>query len=488
MFEHIGYLNRLERLDLRTCERITGETGFSSLFTLKQLKYLNLRGCYGITDAGLAQLKEADLADVEVLNLQECWQITAAGLAHLSKMTALRDLNVSGCRNLVCAEGLPGIGALDQLTSLCLKNCERLGDGSLDSLTSLQQLVHLDISGCRELTGAGLAPLAQLNNNSLETLRMQHCIGLRGPNCLVHLAALNKLTVMHLGGCDNMVGTALRDLARSSRSTIGTDTGHRDRDKQQEGQYNGIALKSLNLEGCRNVPLLDRGVAALAGSGGAGQLTYLSLSGCTALTDAGLAVLGKLGALKQLNLSDCVQIDGTGFGSWVNLHPSGEKEENDSRCRLENLQLQGCIGISNQGLKAVAQLKLLRELNLKHCKHAGDDGLQALAASLSQLTSLSLQGMAGVTDKGIGHLSTMTSLRELELQFCWQFSEDALCQLTGCNQLSYLNLMYSWQGVTDATLETLVSGIPCLVSLNVLGCHRLSARAKTDAAHFLEWV
>jgi len=491
MFEHIGYLNRLERLDLRTCERITGENGFSSLFTLKRLKYLNLRGCYGITDAGLVQLKEAHLADVEVLNLQDCWQTTATGLAHLSTMTALRDLNLSGCRNLVCAEALPGIGALDQLTSLCLKNCERLRDGCLDSLTSLQQLVHLDISGCRELTGAGLAPLAQLNNNSLETLRMQHCIGLRGPNCLVHLAALNKLTLLHLGGCDNMVGTALRDLGRSSRRTTGTGTGggHRDRNKQQEGQYyDGIALKSLNLEGCRNVPLLDRGVAALAGSGGAGQLTYLSLAGCTALTDAGLAVLGKFGALKQLNLSDCVQIDGTGFGSWANLHHSVEKEENDSRCGLENLQLQGCIGISDQGLEAVAQLKSLRELNLKHCKHAGDDGLQALAASLFQLTSLSLQGMAGVTNKGVGHLSTMTSLRELELQFCWQFSEDALCQLTGCNQLSYLNLMYSWQGVTDAALETLISGMPCLVSLNVLGCHRLSARAKADAAHLLEWV
>lgn len=283
-----------------------------------------------------------------------------------------------------------------------------------------------------------------------------------------------------------MVGTALRDLGSSGTGGGGCIN----RDKQ--GQYShGIALKSLNLEGCRNVPLLDRGVAALAGSGGGDQLTYLSLAGCTALTDTGLAVLGKLDALKQLNLSDCVQIDGTGFGSWgVNLHHNVEKEEedNNARCRLENLQLQGCIGISDQGLEAVAQLKSLRELNLKHCKHAGDEGLQALAASLSRLTSLSLQGMAGVTDKGVGHLAKLKSLRELELQFCWQFSEGALCRLTVCNQLSHLNLMYSWQGVTDAALETLVSGMPCLVSLNVLGCHRLSARAKADAAHLLEWL
>jgi hypothetical protein len=41
----------------------------------------------------------------------------------------------------------------------------------------MQSLLHLDLSGCCELSAAGLAPLAPLTH--LASLKLQHCVGLR---------------------------------------------------------------------------------------------------------------------------------------------------------------------------------------------------------------------------------------------------------------------------------------------------------------------
>lgn len=83
-------------------------------------------------------------------------------------------------------------------------------DGALGFLPSLTALMHLDLSGCKELTAAGLAPLGALPQ--LESLRLQHCAGLRGPAALAPLAPLSRLTALNLGGCTNIYGQSLRAL------------------------------------------------------------------------------------------------------------------------------------------------------------------------------------------------------------------------------------------------------------------------------------
>lgn len=48
----------------------------------RQLRQLQLKGCYRIADPGLVAL--GCLSSLTQLNLQECWQITATGIAGLS--------------------------------------------------------------------------------------------------------------------------------------------------------------------------------------------------------------------------------------------------------------------------------------------------------------------------------------------------------------------------------------------------------------------
>lgn len=91
-----------------------------------------------------------------------------------------------------------------------------------------QALKHLDITGCKQLSGSSLEALVPLAP-SLATLRAQHCVGLRGPSALCALSALTALSSLNLGGCVGLHGAAL-------------------------GALRGVAgLRHLSLEGCRRV-------------------------------------------------------------------------------------------------------------------------------------------------------------------------------------------------------------------------------------------
>ena len=115
-------------------------------------------------------------------------------------LTALQDLNLQGCRNLGSAAGaLPGLSSLTALTALSLKSCDRLADGCLGFLPALApSLRALDLTGCRGLTPAGLAPLAAASR--LHCLRLAHCAGLRGPSAIGAVSALTSLTSLSLAG------------------------------------------------------------------------------------------------------------------------------------------------------------------------------------------------------------------------------------------------------------------------------------------------
>lgn len=185
-------------------------------------------------------------------------------------------------------------------------------DGALGFATALASLQQLDLSGCRELGPASLAPLAALAP-SLACLRLQHCSSLRGPAALAPLSALTGLAHLNLGGCTGIHGQALRALrCGAAPAGGGCAWGRRvARHSQMRCQTLRLppqpplsyppthihsptnpslpspprlalppcstmgGLRSLCLEGCRGVPLLDAGLAALAPH--LGRLTSLNL-------------------------------------------------------------------------------------------------------------------------------------------------------------------------------------------------------------------
>ena len=132
------------------------------------------------------------LDGLEVLNLSGCRGVTDAGLAHLSDLTALRDLNVSGTG--ASGAGLKHLAALTRL--------ERLEapwgptrDSDLASLKGLTALRWLQFQAASpDVTDAGLAHLSGLVN--LETLSI--CSARITSAGLASLHGLSKLQTLNV--------------------------------------------------------------------------------------------------------------------------------------------------------------------------------------------------------------------------------------------------------------------------------------------------
>lgn len=112
----------------------------------------------------------------------------------------------------------------------------------------------------------------------------------------------------------------------------------------------------------------------------------------------------------------------------------------------------------------------LRELNLWGCRIT-DIGLHklSLAPCCPSLITISLWGMADITDEGVVQLvSRATSLQHLNAGGTHITDVSAKAMATHCPHLKVLNL-WGCRHVTEAGLMALIKGCPQLYSMNVWG-------------------
>ncbi|CAG0930433.1 hypothetical protein PLCT1_01378 [Planctomycetaceae bacterium] len=77
----------------------------------------------------------------------------------------------------------------------------------------------------------------------------------------------------------------------------------------------------------------------------------------------------------------------------------------------------GSVELYSEDLAALARLKHLQRLHLRHCRGIGDQGMTHLA-KLKSLRELDLSGCTALTGAGIAKLAALKNLRELLLNFC----------------------------------------------------------------------
>jgi Leucine-rich repeat (LRR) protein len=112
---------------------------------------------------------------------------------------------------------------------------------------------------------------------------------------------------------------------------------------------------------------------------------------------------------------------------------------------LKSLNLMGAK-LTDGGLKAIAGLENLEQLNLHGCKKIEGPGLQLLVQlkHLKELDSWHVLGEPGTRDDGFGYLAMMTLLEELSLNHCSEFSPNSLYRLKGLKNLKTINLSYAF--------------------------------------------
>ena len=56
-----------------------------------------------------------------------------------------------------------------------------------------------------------------------------------------------------------------------------------------------------------------------------------------------------------------------------------------------------------------------------------------------------LQGNTNVNDTGLKAVAELKALRQLDLAYCWRVTDDGICALQQLPVLSHLDLAYCWQ-------------------------------------------
>jgi hypothetical protein len=84
---------------------------------------------------------------------------------------------------------------------------------------------------------------------------------------------------------------------------------------------------------------------------------------------------------------------------------------------LETLFLNEC-DITDNGLRDLADIRTLKELNLRDCISITDSGVAHLTQLSNTLTELNLWNCRGISDTSCSHLNKLVKLKRLTLREC----------------------------------------------------------------------
>jgi hypothetical protein len=198
-------------------------------------------------------------------------------------------------------------------------------------------------------------------------------------------------------------------------------------------------LRQLNLSGCGL--LTNMGVRCATTSCG-GSLTSLDLSRCPRITGEAIAwIVGSIGFtggcpyLESLNLAWSQGLDDRGL----------EQLRTGGCSRLRFLSLQGCTKVTDVGLGALSRgCRELAVLNLEALALVKDAGVLMLAANCPKLVSLNLArvGAGKLTDRSVHALAAgCPCLQSLSFAGQHLLTEAGLCVLASkCPGLTALNI------------------------------------------------
>lgn len=277
----IGCLQNVTSLALNRCEKISSN-GLKHLRRLK-LQNLSMAGCYRVNDQGLVSLSE--ISTLTSLNLSLCFTITDWGLSHLKKCQKLKNLDVSGCRELL-GDGFEGFCDLP-LSTLSLSGVPLLHNEALIHIGRIRTLAKLDMCSCGSISDAGIRALRNLENLTGVDISSCHLLG---DAAIQTFSLLPQLTTLKATNCTMVTDYGTSHLVRLP------------------------GLLTAHFDGCMNMS--DQSLMHL---GNCESLTCLRMERCVRITDAGVAHLAKLNQLSILNLARCPFVTENGIRNLASL-------------------------------------------------------------------------------------------------------------------------------------------------------------------------
>ncbi|MGQ0649299.1 MAG: hypothetical protein ACT4P7_17240 [Gemmatimonadaceae bacterium] len=387
---------------------------------VEHLTTLRLGGSKGLTDQGVQVL--ARLPRLTHLDLSGT-AITDRGLAVLRELPDLRWISVAWTRvsdhGVAMLAGSHGLEHVDLSGTAC-------GDGAIKTFTGKPRLRHF-LSG-NAVTDDGLAlfheypvfkhwqggdPSFALLSYDTEPNRLL----LRGPftdRGMARLRGLDGLFGLNLDASElRLTGAALAPLVDLPR------LGWLAFDAKDDAMPYIAQMPRLRFLGCQDTTATDDGWVALSRSQSLEQIWGRR---CYGLQRRGFVALSTMPSLRGLSVS-CKNVDDAGVAALPHFPALEELMPMDvpdagyrhvGRCaQLESLVLMYCRDTSDAATKQITGLSRLTRYFASYTQVT--DRTPELLSGMDSLEQITFDGCAGLTNRGIGALARLPRLRELRV-------------------------------------------------------------------------
>ncbi|XP_072565416.1 F-box and leucine-rich repeat protein 13 [Paramormyrops kingsleyae] len=434
------------------------------------------------------------------LNMRGCSALQWPSFECTAKCRNLLELNISECKTVndetvrVIVGGCPTLLYLNlshtavtnttirnlsrcclSLQYLSLAYCRSFTDRGLQYLTTgkgCHRLVHLDLSGCTQISvdgfrdvAVGCSQLQHVELNDMPTI-VDKCVLVMVSRC----SSLNAISFLDTPHLSDIAFKAIAEGCRLQWIRIEVHLFAGCRDVRHEpplylspkplanSQMTDISWRHLT----RNCP----------------SLRFIQVVDCPQLSDASMRSISSLKNLTSLSVADCRRMSDVGL-RYLLEGPSGPK-----LCRLN---LSGCGRVGDMSLVRLAQrCSSLRHLDLSYCERLTDTGLECLGL-LSSLVSLDLTG-TNIQDQGLASLCSIAALRNLSVSKCPWITDagiEKLCE--EARDLESLDLSHCLV-LSNQTVKALCCSCCNLLILRVRGCPKMTDMAiqyVTGVSHYL---
>lgn len=395
---------KLKSFILKVCRQVS-DKGLSSLLkTQTKLEFLHIKldsVHISLTDKCLTTLHSPKLASVKLEALD---QVTNNGIITLAKNCPyICELMVPRCNSLM---------------DICFQTVSTLLKGRLEVL---------DISGVHLLTDLTLVAIGSGTCPHLRELKLDGCTMISGVGLLQVTQGCPQLSSLDIGYCYRILKDGTSLVGATAFPTNLTELTLHGVQMSAELLTKLASklpyIKVLSLCGVMSVDddTLDTICLAVGRT-----LTSLDLSGCSVLTDAGLAAISKhCQVIESLKVSFCPNITGQKLKPLFLCPRRGP----DFRTFVAN----GCKKFSVDVISEIAaRCPSLCNLRVAGMKGVDDQVLTALAENCCQLSCISIKGCGLVTDVGICELARMCPVEEIVVSGVPSLTDRSVFALANC--------------------------------------------------------
>ena len=385
----------IEELDLGGCSWLSAEAVMHIGTKCRSIRKLSLRSCDGVDDECMEVLLKNNLELTE-LNLRYCRKISQKTLNILQQCTGLRRLDFSRCcwvpDSQVCGALFGGFKQLVELnlthTQLSGWAVEQIGQ----SVTSLEKIM---LAGLSTVNDENFSIIVE-NNKQLVHVDLSLCrqIGEKG---IVKLAkSCSKLRTLSLSGCIGVTNTAIKSIAQNCSN-----------------------LREINLEECEW--LTDDALIEIAKNNH--QLRTLSFANSLEISDKGLVKLFDNNCyLESVNIANCCKVTASSIKQLALVCS-----------KLTHLIISKCLGIKDREFcRLVENFQTLEFVDMEECSWVSSKTIATLGMKCRRLTSVNFSNCIEVNCRSLYTLLMNSArLRYVDASECSKITNSAGLVLSG---------------------------------------------------------